>query len=157
MLVCGILMFASLFISSIEVQLLGERFAVTGWELLVGGFSLGPLRIDMESMSLMHIIPSSGSSVGLIIIVFSAFTIATGSKSRKATIAASATIIVSLLFQVIFLIGGSTLDLFIGDTRNMLIGFKTTVTPMYGTYLSVFSTFICGIASTYRLRECMRS
>ena len=154
MIVTGIVMFASMFLDAIGVTFLGELHQISGFDLLRGGFEIGFIEIGTDSLSILHIFPAIVGIIGAAIVIISIITTCLGFNNRRFMMVVSLSLTVTLLLQVIFLLGGASIEIFTGSAKDLLQGTGATVTSMYGTYVAIFSTFICGMASTYRIREC---
>ena len=155
MMLFGALMFVSMFLSAIDVKVFDNGYAISGLELLTGGFIIGPYEIGTDSMGLMRLIPSVCGIVGILTVAYSVCSIVMDLNNNKVMTVVSLCQTVTLLLMVMFLIGGIGVEIFTGDVRNILFGLRAEVVPMFGTYMGIFATFLCGMSSTYRLRECM--
>ena len=155
MIVTGTFMFVSMFLNVLNVTFLGESYGISGLDLMRGGFNIGFVEIGSESLSVLRYIPLICSIIGAAVVILSVVTAYLEYDSRRLMIAVSLTLTVTLLLSVIFLMGGASVEIFSGSAKDLLQGLLATVTPMYGTYIAVFSTFVCGMASTYRMRECL--
>lgn len=157
MVVAGTFMFVSMFLNMVGVEMLGSRYGISGIDLLTGKFSIGFIEMDSESLSMIRYIPFISGVIGAAMTVVSVASITTGTVENKGFMTAlSILMTVTLLALVMFLLVGASIELFAGSAKNLLIGLDATITPMYGIYISIFSTFICGVAATYRMRECMQ-
>ena len=154
MLIGSILMFASFFLSLVGVEVLGEGFAISGLELL-SGFDIGIKEIGANDLSFYRYIPAICALVGVLVAALSFASLFNEVDNKRLMTGVSITLTITLLLQVIFLMGGTSIELFTGSVKNMLNGLGSTFRPMFGIYLSVISTFITGMASTYRMRECL--
>ncbi len=157
MLVMGTFMFVSMFLNMVSVDVLGNRYGISGIDLLTGEVSLGFMETGAESFTMMRYIPFIAGIIGAAVTMVSVASIATGSTDRRGFMTALSLLLTITLFaMVMFLLIGTSIEIFSGSAKNLLIGFGATISPMYGVYIAIFSTFLCGMATTYRMRECMQ-
>ena len=150
----SVLMIASFFLSLVGVEMLGKGFAISGLEL-VTGFDMGIKEIGSDDLSFYRYIPAICALIGVFVAAVSFASIFNEVTSRRLYTGISITLTITLLLQVIFLMGGTSIEIFTGSVKDLLKGIGATFRPMIGTYVSVISTFITGMAATYRMRECL--
>lgn len=155
MLICGILMVSSIFFNMVAVETLGKVVAISGLDMLNGGFNLGFGTIGTDSMTIYHYIPLFVAAMGVLSILVSIWTFSPRGDGRRTMTIMSVILTITLFLSVIFQMVGTSVDLFTGSNREMLIALGSEFRPMFGTYLAMLSTFVCGMSSTFLMRKQM--